>query len=385
MRKILQLKNLLMVMALLFMPMLASAQSNDKTTGLAFEVGEVSGMQYAIIAGLGTHSATGALDIPGTVTDDNGSYPVFVIGVSAFEDCADLTSLTIPGSVQIIDNWAFFGCKGLTGDLIIPEGVFYVGVQAFANCFGFTSTPSLPSTLETIDDGAFAACQYMTGNLIIPDNVTYIGERAFWNCRLIEGVTIPNTVTEIGAEAFYYCFALSGDLTIPGSVKTIGDMAFLACYSLTSLTLSEGVTDIGFQAFSDCYGLTNITIPSSVKTIEAAFTFWESLTDVTVSWETPPSIDGLRVFLNTDIDGNPIDVSNITLHIPAGTLAAYQAAPVWQGFILVEDIPAGINSINKEDVIKKNAVYSINGQYLGTDLQALPKGLYIVNGKKVMK
>ena len=34
---------------------------------------------------------------------------------------------------------------------------------------------------------------------------------------------------------------------------------------------------------------------------------------------------------------------------------------------------------------KNVKVYNVNGQYVGTSLEALPKGLYIVGGKKVLK
>ena len=37
------------------------------------------------------------------------------------------------------------------------------------------------------------------------------------------------------------------------------------------------------------------------------------------------------------------------------------------------------------DAVKKVKVYNVNGQYVGTNLDALPKGLYIVGGKKVLK
>lgn len=30
-------------------------------------------------------------------------------------------------------------------------------------------------------------------------------------------------------------------------------------------------------------------------------------------------------------------------------------------------------------------VYNMSGQYVGDDLEVLPKGMYIVNGKKVVK
>ena len=44
----------------------------------------------------------------------------------------------------------------------------------------------------------------------------------------------------------------------------------------------------------------------------------------------------------------------------------------------------GINSV-AADAEKNVKVYNVNGQYVGTSLEALPKGLYIVGGKKVLK
>lgn len=57
-------------------------------------------------------------------------------------------------------------------------------------------------------------------------------------------------------------------------------------------------------------------------------------------------------------------------------------------FTFDNDTPTGINAvdIDEEDIQKvDNRIFSITGQYLGTDFSRLPKGLYIVNGKKVMK
>ena len=48
------------------------------------------------------------------------------------------------------------------------------------------------------------------------------------------------------------------------------------------------------------------------------------------------------------------------------------------------NISDGIATIETESA-KSTAVYGINGQYLGTDLSKLPKGIYIINGKKITK
>ena len=54
------------------------------------------------------------------------------------------------------------------------------------------------------------------------------------------------------------------------------------------------------------------------------------------------------------------------------------------------DGTSGINSVRFTDAIdskSKNSkyIYGLNGQNMGTDASALPKGVYIINGKKVVK
>lgn len=46
---------------------------------------------------------------------------------------------------------------------------------------------------------------------------------------------------------------------------------------------------------------------------------------------------------------------------------------------------SGIWNITVPDMQKQKGIYSIDGRYVGTDLNALGKGIYIVNGKKTIK
>lgn len=54
--------------------------------------------------------------------------------------------------------------------------------------------------------------------------------------------------------------------------------------------------------------------------------------------------------------------------------------------ILEEEVPAGISSVNVKEATNSN-VYNLNGVLVGTEntFNQLPKGVYIVNGKKVVK
>ena len=50
-----------------------------------------------------------------------------------------------------------------------------------------------------------------------------------------------------------------------------------------------------------------------------------------------------------------------------------------------DDETTGIENIVNPTAISNQKVYNLNGQYVGNDLKAMPKGIYIVNGKKVIK
>ena len=60
------------------------------------------------------------------------------IGVSAFDDCPSLTSVTIPNSVKSIGDEAFYGCVGITS-LTIPGSVTSIGKRTFSLCSSLSS------------------------------------------------------------------------------------------------------------------------------------------------------------------------------------------------------------------------------------------------------
>lgn len=81
--------------------------------------------------------------------------------------------------------------------------------------------------------------------------------------------------------AFDGCSGLT-NVTIPNSVTSID--GFSDCTGLTSITIPNSVTSIEGSAFSGCSGLTSVTIPNSVKSIgNFAFQNCSGLTSVTIS------------------------------------------------------------------------------------------------------
>ena len=78
-------------------------------------------------------SYSGDVVIPEEVTYEDHVYKVTSIGRSAFYNCSDLTSITIPNSVISIQGGAFYGCSSLT-TVTIPNSVTTIEGYAFEKC-----------------------------------------------------------------------------------------------------------------------------------------------------------------------------------------------------------------------------------------------------------
>ena len=269
------------------------------------------------VTGIGSFSDT-ELVIPKYIM----GYKVIGIGAKAFENCANLTKITLPETVKTIGTRAFYGCTGIT-EITIPESVSSIGTQIFYKAsnlatvyyngtygsetnqflnlshitkivFGGSKVPDYicynNTTLQTIEilDSvtsigwyAFYHCTGLT-SIVIPDSVTSIGWYVFDGCTGLTSIVIPDSVETIGEYAFAYCSNLS-EITIGESLRAIGNYAFSRCTGLTSIVIPDSVTSISGSAFSRCTGLTSIVIPDSVTSIGSqAFYGCTDLTSIVI-------------------------------------------------------------------------------------------------------
>lgn len=81
------------------------------------------------------NSYSGDIVIPDTVTVGKKKYAVTAIGLSAFNDCKFLTSVSIPRTVKEIGFYAFSGCSSLEY-IVIPSSVEKIKSYAFKGCIG---------------------------------------------------------------------------------------------------------------------------------------------------------------------------------------------------------------------------------------------------------
>ena len=290
------------------MPFSSSAEESVKTYGdLSYVSSDSDGDRiYDYIAIIDCNESVTKIEIPAEIED----IPVVEIESSAFNGCANLTSIIIPDSITSIGDFAFENCSGLTS-ITIPDSVTSIGDHAFYNCSSLTSITvsennkyfsSLNGVLFNKDKTELVT--YLIGNerteYAIPDSVTSIGDRAFYKCSSLTSIIIPDSVTSIGDHAFYNCLtsitvsennkyfsSLNGVLfnkdktelitypignerteyTIPDSVTSIGNFIFYNCSSLTSITIPDSVASIGNSAFYNCSSLTNIKLPDVIDII----------------------------------------------------------------------------------------------------------------------
>lgn len=294
--------------------------------------------------------ANGVLTISGT--GEMEDYAKNTAPWCAYKD--RLTALVIEDGVTSIGKYAFYGCSGFTGDLILPVAMTTIGGFAFQNCSGFDGILDLGGTV-TIGNYAFHSCSGFTGDLVIPDSCTSLGTYAFYGCKGFEGsLYLSRNLTKISMYAFNLCTGLTGELIIPESVRNIGAYAFYRCENMTGeLVIPEQVTVIGNKAFDTCTGLTEVYFKGDAPTVTAAD-------------------DTLRSF-----------VPNSVLHyLPAKTgwtdSDAYDAAAgTWNGYALVtdetqcidEDRDTYCDDCGKQIVFVNKVAVAGSNMNLGNELQ----------------
>lgn len=112
------------------------------------------------------------------------------IGDYAFYGCSILTSVNIPNSVTTIGSYAFYGCSSIPSVLDIPESVTSIGAYAYSNCTSLT-TVIIGNSVETIGESAFSGCTGMS-DLTIGSSVATIGQKAFADCSNLMNIYALN-------------------------------------------------------------------------------------------------------------------------------------------------------------------------------------------------
>lgn len=239
-------------------------------------------VQVGLRSGAIDKSTSGDIIIPSTVKNpiNQTDYAVKSIGIYAFYNCKNLTSIEVPNSVISIGESAFEKCSGITS-MTIPNSVTSIGQHAFYWCSDLSNI-DIPNSITSIDNNVFAYCKSLT-SVKIPNSVTSLGNYVFQGCAGLTSIIIPNSVTSVGNGLFCDCSSLYS-VQIPETITSIGNSFFSGCSKLTSFNISNSIKSIGDYAFSDCTSLNNITIGNSVSSIgENAFKGCNNISTITLN------------------------------------------------------------------------------------------------------
>lgn len=165
--------------------------------------------------------------------------------------------------------------------------------------------------------------------------------------------------THIKTEERYFRVNLK-HITFPKNIKSIGERAFYRC-NLKELDIPSSVSVIGFAAFAEC----------------------DYLRSVKIHVQSPDMIDINEGYAFSGIP------ENVVLYVPQGTKAAFEADGNWNKTFKTikefDDVSGITQNVVSESNDKSDRIYSLDGRYAGKDFSVLSKGVYVVNGKKVLK
>ena len=214
--------------------------NKDKTVLLAYPAGKPGSYTVpSTVKTLADSAFSGAEKLSAVVLPEG----LTTIEACALSSCALLTDIQIPASVTSIHAYAFDDSFALTAITVASgnknysskNGVLYNKAQTSLLRFpsGKSGSFTVPSTVKIIENSAFFSCSKLSA-VTIPQGVSTIAAYAFYGCSGLTSVTIPNSVQSIGEVAFCYCDHLK-KVTIGTGVSAIESEAFAECELLTDV------------------------------------------------------------------------------------------------------------------------------------------------------
>ncbi len=134
----------------------------DKENGLSYKIIIENGTDNQVSVTTSSNygvSLSGAIQIPSAIEHNGIEYKVTSIDDQAFKDCQNLTSVSIPESVQSIGKSSFFNCRNLA-DITIHNGI-QINNKSFEDCTNLSTMKIIiegDTPVSVTDKNAFLNC-----------------------------------------------------------------------------------------------------------------------------------------------------------------------------------------------------------------------------------
>lgn len=155
---------------------------------------------------------------------------------SLFYQCTQLEKVIFPSSLEVIEDFAFYGCQKLVEmNLEKCLNLKIIGTSAFEGCSSITAL-IFQNSLKEIETAAFLGCKSLISiSFQESDNLEILGSHVFKSCVSIKLLKLPTNLKQIGISCFYGCTQLESVL-LSETLETIGEYAFWACESLKQIS-----------------------------------------------------------------------------------------------------------------------------------------------------
>ncbi|MFR1611074.1 MAG: leucine-rich repeat protein [Anaerobutyricum soehngenii] len=205
-----------------------------------------------------------------TITFSDGGKGLKKIDSLAFKDCSSLESIDLSNAeITEIPARAFENCTSLKS-VKLPPTVTKIANNAFSGCSKLEEIEGLEQCkISELSATAFDSCVRLKDINLSNATIAAIPDQIFSGMRGLISATVPKTVTSIGTEAFYACKNLE---MINGlsdcDITKIGEKAFYNCWSLKEADLSgSSLTVLPASAFKGDTALLSVKMPKSLNEI----------------------------------------------------------------------------------------------------------------------
>ena len=357
---------------------------------------------------------------------------------AAFKDCNNLSTVTIaPENTSLKtsnnlilskDGTIFYWCPRAISSLVIPNTVTEIESEAARYCINLTALV-IPQSVTTIQPRAFRDCTGLT-TITIGSGVTSIGKDAFFRTTATENVYCyanPAALTwddadyddfkDDGSTRIHVAAAdltafqtkwSTGDASKDVHALFVGDLApavagnnvegiYWSSYYNSAVNMKADANTIVYKAAISGSSLVLSEIADKVINAGEAVILKSTSSSTTLTPQAAASagdytgnvLEGVDVATAKQAGYEYYVLSNASglgfYHYTGSTLGANKAfvkvssAPA-HGFFDLDESTTGIRSIASEQQSSANQYYNLNGQRVNVN----HKGLYIVNGKKVI-